>query len=113
MLRHIIHVRLHGVFQRNRFIAEEAGIHLHQHRGGMIGCTPHHRAIDMGKMRFGLVEVLDAAVEHDCELGVLALHAIDEFVIQRRHVAIFPGRQSFEPGLARMHGKYFNAGTRA
>ena len=44
---------------------------------------------------------------------MLALHAIDELVVERRHVAVLFRRQSFEPRLARMHGESLHARARA
>ena len=73
--------------------------------GILVGGAAQHHAIDMGQMRLGLVQGLDAAIEDDLQGRILALDAIDQIIIQRRHVAVFLRRQALQPGLARMHGE--------
>jgi hypothetical protein len=52
-------------------------------------------------------------IPDDLEFRMLALDAVDEVVVQRRHVAILLRRQSFEPRLARMDGEYLHPGAGA
>ncbi|MNN33726.1 hypothetical protein D3C81_1474950 [compost metagenome] len=56
-------------------------------------------------MRLGLIQIGDAAVDADGQMRPLALQTPHQIVIQRRHVAVFLGRQAFQPGLARMDDK--------
>ena len=62
-------------------------------------------------MHFGLVQAVDAAIEDDGEVRVLALDAIDQLVIQRRHFAVFLGRQAIQPGLAGMNDEAADAAS--
>ena len=84
-----------------------------QHRRILIGGAAQHHAIEMGQMRFGFLQSLDAAIEHDVQMRIFPLHPIDQIIIQRRHVAVFLGRKALQPGLARMHGETGDAGIGA
>ena len=105
-------LRQRGI-QIARRIAEEARVDLQQHRRVLIGGAAQHHAIDMVEMRCGLIQGLDAAIEDDLQRWILALHAIDQIVIQRRHVAVLFRRQALQPGLAGMHGEAGHARRRA
>ncbi len=54
-------------------------------------------------MSDGLVEIADAAIDHDGKSRMGGLEPIDAPVVERGDVAILARRQTVEPGLARMH----------
>ncbi len=86
-------------------LAEYRAIDLRQHVGVLVGSAAEHDAIDMFEMSLGLLDGLDAAVQHDLEIGARRFQAIDARIIERRNLAVLFGRQPLEPGLARMHDK--------
>ena len=93
--------------------AEEARIHLGQQHRIVIGGAAQHHAVDMAQMLVRLFQRLDAAIDQDGEAGSFVLHAIDQAVIQRRHVAVFLGRQAFQPRFAGMNREHRHAGSSA
>jgi hypothetical protein len=58
----------------------------------------------------GRLEGGNAAVEHDIEIAMCGLEPIHPCVIEWRDLAVFPGRQPFEPGLAGVHDQGCGAG---
>ena len=57
------------------------------------------------------VEVLDAAVEDDRQLGARGLEPVDAVVVERRDLAVLLRRQTVEPRLARVHDEGAAAGA--
>src|SRR5688500_5872551 len=71
---------------------------------GVVICGPsQHGAVGMREVRAGFGRVGDSAVDHDLELGTLALEPPRPVVAQRRHLAVLLRRESLEPCVARMH----------
>ena len=54
-------------------------------------------------MSRGLIEIDNAAVEHDGETAMRSLEPVDAGVVERRHVTVLARRKTIEPGLAGMH----------
>ena len=54
----------------------------------------------MLQVRGDFVIGFDAAVDDDFQRGKLAFQAVDIIVAQRRHVAVFLGREAFQPSIA-------------
>ena len=54
----------------------------------------------MLQVRCDFVIGFDAAVDDDFQRGKLTFQAVDIIVAQRRHVAVFLGREAFQPGIA-------------
>ncbi len=64
----------------------------------------------MGELRQGAVQVADAAVDLDLEVGAFGLQAVDVFVAQGRDVAVLFGAEALQPGLAGVHAETIAAG---
>ena len=75
-----------------------------------VGRPPHHDAVDATKLRARRFEAFDAAIEHDRKLRMRALEAMHALVIERGDLAVLPGREAFEPCLARVHDERVDAG---
>ena len=82
-----------------RGLAEQHRIDGQQPPRLLIGGAPHHHAVDAGEMRERLVEIRDAAVEHDLESGMGGLEPIDAGVIERRDVAVLARREPSSQAL--------------
>jgi hypothetical protein len=83
--------------------AKEAPVDAGQNIRVLIRQAAEHDAVHMGKMGFCLVKGGDAAIEHDLERLMIALQPIDALIVQRRDGAILLGRETLEPGLARVN----------
>ena len=88
---------------KGRRLAEQHGIDGQQTPRVLIGGASHHHAIEAPEMVQRLVDVRDAAVEHDVKTGVRGFEPVDARVIERRDVAILARRETIEPGLARVY----------
>ena len=64
----------------------------------------------MGHMSGRFVECGDATIDEDGHVRHVALQFVDKRIVERRHVAVFLRRQTFEPGLARMDDQRFATG---
>ncbi|MNQ60869.1 hypothetical protein D3C85_751690 [compost metagenome] len=87
--------------------AEDASIHLPQQGRLVIGGAAQHDAVQLHAVRriqmgLSLIQIADAAVDADGQMRPLALQTPHQIIVQRRHVAVFLGRQALQPGLARM-----------
>ena len=98
-----------GIRSEGRGVAKQHGIDLEQPPRFLIGGAAHHHAVDMAQLLLRLLEAGDAAIEHDLEIGVRALEAVHNAVIERRHIAVFARRQATEPRLSRMHDQRVGA----
>src|SRR5215470_5745471 len=95
---------------KGRVLAEQHGIDGQKTPRLLIGGAPHHDTVDAHKMRRGLIEVDDAAVEHDGQIGMRGLEPIDAVVVERRDVAVLARGKPVDPSLARMHDARGDAG---
>ena len=77
----------------------------------LVGGAAEHHAVDVIQMPRGRVEVLDAAVENDRQLGACGLEPVHAVVIERRDLAVLLRRQTVEPRLARVHDEDAAAGA--
>ena len=90
---------------------EEAAVHLGENVGRLVGGAAEHHAVDVFQMPRGRVEVFDAAVENDRQLGMRGLEPVHAVVVERRDLAVLLRRQTVEPGLARVHDEGAAAGA--
>jgi hypothetical protein len=58
----------------------------------LIGGPPHHNAIEPRAMRQRLIEIGDAAVEHDAKTGMRRFEPIDAGIIERRDIPVLARR---------------------
>ena len=89
--------------------AEQDGIHIQKPPWLLISRPAHHDAVDTIKMSAGLLNICDAAIEHNNKPRMLRFEAIDPVVIERRNVAIRARRETGEPSLAGVNDKGGNA----
>ena len=95
--------------RKRRRLAKEQRIDVQQPPRLLIGGPAHHHAVHMRELRLRLLEAGDAAIEHDFEIRMRRLEPVHDGIIERRHLAIFARRQSFQPGLARVHDQRVGA----
>src|SRR5262249_13398139 len=76
----------------------------------LVGGTSHHHAIDRPQVLQRLIDVRDAAIEHDIKIGMRGFEAVDARVIEWRDVTILARRETVEPGLARVYDQCGGAG---
>src|SRR5471032_234052 len=77
----------------------EAGHHV----GVVIRLAAQHHAVDVLQVQVDLGLGLDAAVDDDFEVRKVALELVGVVVLERRHFAVFLGRQAFQDGVAGVH----------
>ncbi len=80
-----------------------------QSPGLLVGRPPHHHAIEAPELSCRLLEVADAAIEHDHETGMRRLEPLDPAVVERRKVAVLARREPTQPGLAGVHDERVGA----
>src|SRR5579883_727086 len=86
----------------SRRLAKESPVHLKKQSGVLIGGPANHHTIDILELGAHLRERCKTAIEHDRDIGIELLQAMDELVIERRHIAILLWREAFKPGFARV-----------
>src|SRR5262249_18995362 len=59
-------------------------------------------AIEASQVLQRLIDVRDAAIEHDRKTRMRGFEPVDASIIERRDVAILPRRETLEPSLARV-----------
>src|SRR6185312_1219466 len=84
------------------YIVEEAGIDVGEEHRLVIRSTAEHDARDVLQVRFGLIEVGNAAVDRDRIWRQALRQPIDTWIVQRRDRAVLFRRQALEPCLAGM-----------
>ena len=82
---------------------EEERIDLRQQPGFVVGRAPEHHPVDVLQLRMGLARRVQAAVEHDAQIGEIALERMREFVAQRRNLPVLLRTQPREPGVSGVH----------
>src|SRR5215469_3595 len=95
---------------KGRSLAEQHRIDRQQTPRVLIGGTSHHHAIEAPQVLQRLIDVRDAAIEHDAKTGMRGFEPVDASVIEWRDVAILARRETVEPGLARVHDQRGDAG---
>ena len=97
--------------RRNRvFRPVQTAVDIGEQPGVVIGSPAQHHPVDMLKMRLGLVEICDAAIDADVEVRQALLQPVDADVVERRNIAVFLGRKALQPGLAGMHPQGIDTG---
>src|SRR5215472_2442004 len=102
-LEHLSHGR------KARRLAKNVGIDRQQPPRILICRASEHHAVNVIEVRLRLGEAADPAIDNDGHIRHRLLQPIDPVVVERRDVAIFPWRQTGEPGLAGVHDKYVAA----
>ena len=69
----------------------------------MIRRPPEHRAVDVGEMVGDIGPRVDAAVDHDLQLGEVRFQPVDIVVFERRDLAVLLRRQAFQDRVACVH----------
>ena len=75
----------------------------------MVGRPAEHHAVNVFEMRLAGIQRFNAAIDHNSEPGKVSLEVVHPFVVERRDLAVLFGRETLQPGLARMH--YEHLGT--
>src|SRR5690606_21237658 len=91
--------------------AEQAGVHLRQQIGVVVGLTSEHHTIEALQMSFAFVQSLDASVEDDFQFGEVRLQLLRDVVAQWWDLTILFRREAFENGDSRVYGKAAAAGV--
>lgn len=81
-----------------------------QYVGVVVGSAAEHDAVGLVQMLHRGLHRRNAAIEHHRQRGALLLEAIRPVVTQRRHFAVFLGRQALEPRVAGMHHHHGGTG---
>ncbi len=76
----------------------------------MIGLPADHGTVDLLDCGIDLLNLGDAAVQHDLQVGVRLLEAINTFVVQGRYRTILFGAEPLENGNTRMHDELATPG---
>ena len=87
-------------------IAEQALVRRRQQIRVVVGRTAQHHPVEVLQVALGVVEIVDAAVEHDGQPGELLLEANHFLVAQRWNLTILFGTQPLQPRLARVHDEH-------
>jgi hypothetical protein len=75
------------------------------------GATDHHPVEPGIEEGHSLLERPHAAVHADVHVGKARLHLVDEPVVERRDLAVLPGAEPLQPGLAGMDRDPGDAGV--
>ncbi len=76
----------------------------------MIGGPAQHDAVDLLQVGVAGVQVGDAAIDDNFQVGEIPLEAVNQGIVQRRHFPVLFRAEALQPGLAGVHDKRGTAG---
>ena len=82
--------------------AEDTPIHFGEQIRHLVSGPAEHDAVDVLQVLLRLIERTDAAVDHNGELGMGRLEAVDAIIVKRRHIAVLLRREPLKPGFPRV-----------
>jgi hypothetical protein len=88
--------------RRGRFV-KKISIPRGQPPGVVISLTTDHHAVNALELFVHLHGSVDTAVDHDAQLRKIFFEPVHHLITQRRHFAVFFGRQALQPGVAGVH----------
>ena len=86
-------------------LAIEAGVHLAQKGGIVIGRAAQHDAVQPVSLGERRLQIRQTAVKVDRQVRLLRLQPLHQGIVERRNVPVLLRRQPLQPGLARMDDK--------
>ena len=106
-----LHVVHHGFFdalacQGAVYATQVQRVPAGEPPGVVVSLSPHHHAVKHGELLLHGRVGLETAVDGDGEVREVALELRGHGVAQRRDLAVLLGRQTLEPGIARMHDEH-------
>ena len=80
--------------QGARFAKWRAVIDIGKDRGVVIGGAAEHHAVHVFQVLARLIEIGNAAIDADEDARIFPFHARDEFIVERRNLAVLLRRQT-------------------